>query len=215
MDNIYRYGIIHQNGKQNISLYYSILFCLKKDFMLLTKGEQLSTINKFKNKLYTELVTKQLYKIFQYRKYGWTKNDIQKDIYESNNTPIVLQYLADYFNINIFIINHNTNKLNVYYSEPALNKFKMNLMLAYKRIAWKEYFEPVIGSNKKTKKKYYLFNHTNNNLVNLIENKNIVECVNVYKSQKKKKIFEICQDINVIMAEVLEKKERMNKYSKK
>lgn len=210
MDNIYRYGIIHENRKQNISLYYSILFCIPiiKNFMILSKQEQLFAINKLKNKLYTDLTTKQLYTIHQYRKYGWTKTEIQKDIYESNNSPIVIQYLSDYFNINIFILNHNTNKLNVYYSESKFNKFKMNLLLAYKRIAWKDYFEPVIGSNKKTKKKYYLFNHTNNNLINLIFNKQSIECVNIHKTQKKEKTFVIEQDIHAIIKQVIESKQR-------
>ena len=207
MDNIYRYGTLHENGKQNISLYYSLLFCLKRDFMLLTKSEQLSTINKFKHKIYTDLTNEKLYIIHQYNQYGWTKNDIQKDIYESNNSPIVLQYLADYFNINIFILNHTTNKLNVYYTEDKLVVFKMNLILAYKRIAWKEYFEPIIGSNKKTKKKYYLFNHTNNNLVNLMSNAKTVECVSVHKSKRKKaKTFEVCHDINAIIKQVIASK---------
>ena len=206
MDNIYRYGILHETKNQNISLYFSILFCIPiiKNFIVLSKQEQLYAVNKLKNKLYTDLTTKQLYTSNQYRKYGWTKNEIQKDIYESNNSPIVIQYLSDYFNINIFIINHNTNKLNVYYSESKYNKFKMNLVLAYKRIAWKEYFEPVIGSNKKTKKKYYLFNHTNNNLINLILNKESIECVNVHKTRKERKEFVIEQDINAIIKQVID-----------
>jgi hypothetical protein len=60
------------------------------------------------------------------------------------NNRMMIRFLADYFYINIFILDIQDDKIYVNYPEEQFNIFKMNLFLIF----YNDVFEPLINENK-------------------------------------------------------------------
>jgi len=86
---------------KDISLYSSIMTCLKQPFLSLMVTEQDFFISRLLIKLRKEAIKK--YELFGYKLYEWSKNTLETAVTNLESGVNVLKYLSDYFHINIFI----------------------------------------------------------------------------------------------------------------
>lgn len=148
-DKIYRYGSVHldeytprkrrDTEKQDISFYYSLFFCLKDDFVSIELADQMTFIDKFKYKLITDFKTERLFKEMKYKDMGWEEGPLINSINENITSSITIQMISDYFDLNIFILDFNDEKIYVFYHENVFNKYKSNIFLTHV----KQSYEPV------------------------------------------------------------------------
>lgn len=202
-DNMYRQGIVHNHGKNNISLLYSFLYCVKQNFPMMPFDTKVSYIHQLKKKLSGELSSKRYYTVFRYRKLGYKIVDVQQAIHNLNDDSIVLKYLSDYFNLNILVFNFNTNKIDAYYSEDGFNIYKTNIFISFKNASGKKYYEPIIGINRKSRKTYFTYNYHNHNLNYLLNNPNMLN-IGIKGKKCQDRTFEIETDIETICEHQIE-----------
>ena len=158
-DNYYRLGMLHQlkiNGKKiNVSLYCSILTITIDMFLEKTLDQKIVFLTQFINKLLYDVNNLSLFKKFNYRSMRWKKKQLFNSIKLCDNTDILLQFLSDYFDINIFVFDLDIARINVIYTEEKMNRFKKNIFL----IHYNNIFEPIYhNKNNIFDYKSYLFN---------------------------------------------------------
>lgn len=138
-----RYGLVHKNDKeQNISLLCSLTYLLFTDKIQFDKiGSSTEAVY---NKMMKDFVGTDIFTKKNYKQYGWQKKDLQLALKEHRNNRISLQYLVDYFNINIFYLNVAEDRLYCVCSNSIFNMYQMSVFLTY----YEDVFEPVIFSDK-------------------------------------------------------------------
>ena len=142
-DEYYRYGVISKcrMGKviSNVSLIYSILFCIDNRFLNIVDKEKQIYISKVVDHFLLEFDRQ--YKEHEYRRLGWTKKDIREELQNYTNSNIVVQYIANYFNINIFVLEWaEPCALKAVYSDEEFSKYKPSIILSLQS----NVFEPII-----------------------------------------------------------------------
>lgn len=118
LDNFHKYlhaGVLqyisHSDGKKiNVSLYSSILVCLKHTFLSQQQQNQELFITKLLNRLKTESIGTK-FKFFEYDKLGWNKENLKMSIINGNINPHVIKFVSDYLCINIFILDIQQDKV--------------------------------------------------------------------------------------------------------
>lgn len=127
------------------SLLHSVLY-LTQDLDKLSKDDDVEEVVKEFNKLLiNDIYTKDIFKKFNYKALGWTKKETVNTVKEYRNNLVTLRLLADYFNVNIFLLNINEDKIYTVYPEESLNMFKPNIFMAYHD----ETFEPLTYEDNK------------------------------------------------------------------
>jgi len=186
-EKIFRIGSKHKslinNKKCNTSLYWSFLNCIIEKFNEKSVEERIELINRLVLKIVYDINTTNIYKNNKYITFGWKKNTLIKNIQTCNLPDMVIKFLSDYFNLNIFILNLKKGIIESSYKEDYLNKFKKNIFL----IKINDDYEPILCNNK------CLFDY-NDLIFNVIisHNKNLVKCINIdYSSRRSIKIFTI------------------------
>lgn len=134
VSNIYRNSI----DDYDTSLIKSVLFCIT--------GEMKNQIfiSNLKDKMIADLTEQKLHMKFKYREFKWTIRDISDGIKNNINDKMFVRYLADYLNINIFIINIAEDKIFVVFNETELNIHKPTIFLSL----YNNIFEPISYENK-------------------------------------------------------------------
>jgi hypothetical protein len=92
----------------NISLYSSILVCLKQNFFSQNMTYQQQFVSTFINCLNSDT------KKFNYRKYNWEKDDLNKSFSKGFIGTNIMKYLSDFLCINIFVL--DIEKDNLFYA---------------------------------------------------------------------------------------------------
>lgn len=163
-DQVYRCGIlkedIHNKKQINISLLCSVLFCIKDEFSSMKQSEQFVFVHSVKEKLLYGIAHDKIFMKYNYKKLGWTKQILMQELKNFSNNSIVLRYICDYFDINIFLFNFDDEKIYLIYPESRFNKYKVNVFLA----CVDKNFEPILFN----KNKYWSYN--TQPLIDLIEN---------------------------------------------
>ena len=139
--NITRYGTIH-NGfadGENISLLFSILYCIMDNFKTLGHNEQKTFVSDFKNKILKDINSENLFEEYNLADLGWQKKELRSSIENYKNNRMSLRFLTNYLNVNIFLINIQENKIYSVYPEETFNIFKINIFLVYNN----KIFEPL------------------------------------------------------------------------
>lgn len=166
-DSYYRYGVItYDNNKNNISFWCSILILLKEDYVM--NINDLSIINEYKNNLidnYSKKISNFLKK--------YEKNDF-REYFKLNPDIIIIQYIVDILNINIFIFNLIENNIYVVYKNNSMDPFINTILLANYNNLW----EPIMTNNKK------IFNYNDQIIKNLLN-----EDIKYYSSDNINKVF--------------------------
>jgi hypothetical protein len=92
-------------GDSDISLYSSVLICLKPNFFSQNTPYQQKFLTTFVECLKLDS------KKNSYRKYNWERDDLYKSISKGFVGINILKYLCDYFVINIFVLDIKCDKL--------------------------------------------------------------------------------------------------------
>ena len=133
-----------EKTQQNISLFYSVLYCLKTNFIEMGFPEQVSFISTLIQKMSIDLAREKLYSKLKYSSMGMRKGILIDDLKGYRNTPSAVQYLADYFNVNILVFDFTNDKVYAYYMDKFYNSFRQTIIL----VQIDSYFEPLIYKNK-------------------------------------------------------------------
>jgi hypothetical protein len=128
-----------------ISLYSSIMTCLKQSFLSLPVSTQVDFISKLIDRLQNESKGSKYEEFCYARKYRWKKSDISNDITHSLSGGNIIKYLSDYFHINIFVLDVDKDEL--YFGSDEYVPYKKSIfLLKYAD----ETFEPFFTEQTKT-----------------------------------------------------------------
>ncbi len=135
-DKYYRYGITaYDNENNNISFWSSILTLIDKTFIIPYNTDEMELINQFKIQLIEKYAKSKLSSFLK----SLDKNDfrerfkLEPDIY-------ILQYIVDILDINILILDFESNDIFSVYHKDIMNPLKQTLMFA----KYKNFWEPVM-----------------------------------------------------------------------
>lgn len=136
---IRRYGVKSAYKNGNCSLLFSILYCIDDNFKTLLDSDKEIYITKLKDKLFYDITNKKLFYEYNYKDLSWKIDDLKESVDKLKNNKMLLRYLADYFNINIFLLNITEDKIYSVYSDKNCNIFKVNIILSF----YNDIFEPL------------------------------------------------------------------------
>ncbi|ATZ80948.1 hypothetical protein BMW23_0903 [Bodo saltans virus] len=147
------------NGKeQNISLFSSILICLKQSYF--------SQNQQYQQKLVLTLIDclKSDSRKFNYKKYGWDRNDLYDSLNRGFIGYNILKFLCDYLYVNIFVLEISSDEL-IFAGGEEYVPFKKSIFLIHYE---KDIFEPMYTEHTK----FFSFNDEimktiNNNITNM------------------------------------------------
>jgi hypothetical protein len=173
-----RVGVIESNEKKNnISLLYSLLYCIKSDFLDISNDKKINCVDELNTKMLTDFYSNDLFKKYGYADLGWQKKEIEEALLKYKNNMLVLRFLADYFNINIFLMSVNEDKIYAVYPEEHYIMFKPSLILSF----CDGVFEPITFGNVN------LWKYTDEPLRKLINvDKKLITVLNVDFTSKDK-----------------------------
>lgn len=135
-DKFYRYGIsVYDNENSNISFWTSTMTILNKDFIIPYTNDEIPLVNQFKKQLIESYNSVQLSEYI--KKYD--KNDL-KERFKLDPDIVVLQYLVDVLDINLFIFNFKTESIHAVYNKDIMNPWKQSIFLANYGVFW----EPIM-----------------------------------------------------------------------
>ena len=142
----------------NLSLYYSILFCLLPEFRKFNEKQQAAYVTKLRDKLIIYASSDDIFKKNNYEELEWSKKDVIKMLTQYKSNKVVIKLMADYFNLNIFILNINEDRLYVMSSNDSYDLFRSTIFLSY----YEENFE-IIGYQN-----YFILNNESEPIKKLI-----------------------------------------------
>ena len=129
---------------ENISAYYSVLrLCIPK-FEEYTQQQQIDYIKCLREKLIAYVSNTEIFKMNCYEKLKWNKKSIIQSLMQFKVTKITLKLMADYFSVNIFILNILEDKLYVVSGNDFYDMFRFNIFITLNN----ETFEPLIYLKK-------------------------------------------------------------------
>lgn len=125
--NMYRQGSL--KGKSyNISFLYALLNSIDDQFRKLDELKKNQYVIALNTKLINDLKIK--FDEYDYERREWKKIDVVTSLKGYKNNKMMLQYVADYFNINIIIFHINNEKIMAVYTEENYNKYKQTILLS-------------------------------------------------------------------------------------
>lgn len=143
-DHLCRFGVLHNEKinlteNVNISLYFALLLIIKPEIRELTKEQQIQHICKFTEKLLIDNSAYDFYKKYNYSSYNWEKNDLILEIKKFIIGKRIIKFLADYLCVNIWVLNFESDEIQLAYCNDSLNRFRNNIIIFYN----KSIYEPV------------------------------------------------------------------------
>lgn len=142
-DEIYRIGL------NNDKFYFTLLYCLDKDFDKLTVELQGKYVMDAIITSYRSVSKKgkdDVFQKFEYKKLGWSKSKIIASIKHGSDIPDVIRFTCDFFSINIIVFNSDHKQIQVHYGVGKFNPFQETLFL----IKTKTGYNPIVSKNKRT-----------------------------------------------------------------
>jgi len=162
IDKYYIENKISRNYKNKTSIFTfinSLFMIIYEQYILYTDSEKESNIKSFLKKISDELFKKELYQKFAYNvNRKMNKSNLQEILaksftfkYDESLFPILQQYIADYFGVNIFVlclVNNNIDFINSYYILSSYYKIKTNPLLpTFILVKDNDIFKPLLYSN--------------------------------------------------------------------
>lgn len=136
-NNMIRYGT-YFDETNNTSLYYTILFHIYPEFRNMNVTDQTNYIGKLRDKLIIYASDSKLYE-----KYRWAKRDMIDTFTQYKVNKIILKLIADYFSLNLFILNISLDYMNIVSSIDYFDMFRQNVIISF----CDDSFEPVLYNN--------------------------------------------------------------------
>jgi len=131
-------------GLHDNSIFVPIVTCIDSKFKELEITEKKKYIENLQAHLCKELNKTDIFESFDYKKLGWKKNNLISMIKSGEPTMEILKIMADYFNINIFVIDNDERQIQIHQSIGQYCPFKENIFL----IRTKTGFDPLMFSNE-------------------------------------------------------------------
>ncbi len=117
------------SNNENISAYYAILKSCMPKFEDYTQQQQIDHIKCLREKLIAYVSNTEIFKTNGYEKLKWNKKSIIQSLVQFKLTKITLKIMADYFSINIFILNISEDKLYVVSGNDYFDMFRFNVFV--------------------------------------------------------------------------------------
>jgi hypothetical protein len=127
----------------NLSLYYSILVQIVKNFDKMPSKDQFNYISKLRDKLIMYISTVDIMKDLGYEKLGWIKKDLTNTLVQYKSNKLVMKLIADYLSLNIFVLNIVEDKIYVISDNDSYDIFRPNIFLSFNE----DTFEPLVYSD--------------------------------------------------------------------
>jgi hypothetical protein len=121
---------------ENVSFYYSVLSACIPKFVDYTEQEQIDYIKCLREKLVAYISNTEIFKINSYDKMKWNKKSIIQSLMQFKVTKPILKLLADYFSINIFILNILEDKLYLVSGNGYYDMFRYNIFVTLNNITF-------------------------------------------------------------------------------
>ena len=115
---------------ENVSLYYSILKSCIPKFSECDEQKQIEYIKSLREKLVAYISNTEIFKTNGYDKMKWNKKSIIQSLMQFKVTKLTLKLLADYFSVNIFMLNILEDKLYVVSGNDYYDMFRYNVFVA-------------------------------------------------------------------------------------
>ena len=217
----YSYSKHADSLKINVSLYSSILVCLKHTFLSQTSQQQILFVTKLLDRLRIES-TGTKFNFFEYDKLGWNKVELKTSITNGDSDPNVIKFVSDYLCINIFILDIEQDK--VCFAGNAYISHRKNIFLLKHS---DDTYEPCFTEQSRTftssdiiikkllqnSKKIDVYIVTNNFDKNIGFQEVEEDLIKYVGKTKPKKQLEEKTEVNPKIKEVLEsKKVKVNSY---
>lgn len=138
-----RYGANTYKQEQDISLFFSILTCVSNDFYDMPQDIQFKNILKLRDTLIAHVIKDKTFIESGYDKLAWTTKDVLNSLKSYKSNRIVLRLLADYFHINIFILNIPEDKIYAVCTDNIFHMFKKSILIVFND----DKFEPMKYQN--------------------------------------------------------------------
>lgn len=131
------------DNDNNLSFYFSILYLLINNFNKLPSKDQLNCITKLRDKLIIFVSNEDNIKQQEYDNMGWIKKDVLNSLIKFKINKIIVKIVADYFNINIFVLNTIEDKIYVASDNSSYDMFRPSIFLVFNN----DTFEPLVYSD--------------------------------------------------------------------
>ena len=187
--NMYRHGSIMylKDPSVNLSLFSSVLTCLLDGFRKLPQEEKEIYIKNMRDKLCIDLNTTNLFTEFEYKTFNWKVKDLKEYLKLYKNNRMVIRFLADYYKLNIFLLNITEDKIYAIYREENYNMYKPAILLSF----FSDTFEPITYHDT------YLWNYDTDPLRKLINvDRQKINLFDVDFSGNKNKIIPVFQPMS-------------------
>lgn len=143
-DTIVRDGIITRNPeKMNMTFFMSLLYCLDPEYSCLPEDNREKQASDLKSSLAYTMKHSKLFEIFKYNELKWKKKMIIDDIACNHISKLVIKFIVDYFNINLFILDIENDNIITCYNDQEFDVYKNTIILSL----FENVYEPVYDSS--------------------------------------------------------------------
>lgn len=139
---IKRKGSFIEDDIKQYSLYHSILYCLDDEYINLNKNQKIKKIKETVMEITRDINLKKLYDLYNYKELKWTKKELLNSITKYKNNKMVLRFISDYLNINIFVLDIIDDKIYTIFNKN-FNRYKSSILMTY----YDNVFQPLISEN--------------------------------------------------------------------
>lgn len=126
--------IRHSSLEGKESLLYSVYFCLSPSFRIKGENKQKIIVKSVRTKIIDYINSTLYFNSLGYKNYFWKKKDLKKSFESDKDVDIDnnmrLQFLADFFFINIFVVNLSKNNIYCVYTGENYNKYKNSIFVS-------------------------------------------------------------------------------------
>jgi hypothetical protein len=134
-------------GTNNGTMYDAIFYCIDQKFSLLTADQQKNHIIMLCTDSYKQLNKKDkkinMFQDFGYKKLGWKKPTLTYLLKKQQTSMEVIRFFADYFDINIIIVDSDDQMIQCHYSDNKFCPYKESIIL----IRTQTGFDPLISDD--------------------------------------------------------------------
>lgn len=127
----------------DISYMSSLITLLVPEFAQMKDEEKIEFIQVCVKKIYRD--SRENFDRFKYAELGWNLKEFMNNVRNFNIGKDLLRYIADFLNVNVFILDCESDSL-VYVGEKTFSKYKKNVLLLKIK---DKHFEPIYTSDSK------------------------------------------------------------------
>lgn len=186
-DKFYRYGItVYDNENNNISFWSSILTLIEKNYIIPYSSDENELIAQFKLQLIEKYSKSKLSGFYK----NLDKNDL-RERFKLDPDIYILQYLVDILDINVLIMDWETEDIWSVFHKDIMNPWKKTILLA----KYKKFWEPIMMVKSKGETKR-LFDYNNQIIRKILTTENLIK---YYQAEITNKEYILNDDIYSII----------------